>query len=154
MDLSCSDSKNNNVFCYCVHRTETFSISVDPFRALIFFVFLRVVHVPWAAPPSKTRAKKSLRVRHGLVFITALHLLLRAARSRQDPPMLIGHGFDIHRLVAGKELVIGGVNIPYELGADAHSDGDVIYHSVVDAILGERKKKERNAFAHRPEGQG
>lgn len=52
--------------------------------------------------------------------------------------MLIGHGFDIHRLVEGKELVIGGVNIPYELGADAHSDGDVIYHSVVDAILGER----------------
>lgn len=51
--------------------------------------------------------------------------------------MLIGHGFDIHRLVEGKELVIGGVNIPYELGADAHSDGDVIYHSVVDAILGE-----------------
>lgn len=50
--------------------------------------------------------------------------------------MLIGHGFDIHRLVAGKELVIGGVKIPYELGADAHSDGDVIYHSVVDAILG------------------
>ncbi|CAM9786643.1 unnamed protein product, partial [Hapterophycus canaliculatus] len=54
----------------------------------------------------------------------------------EDPPMLIGHGFDIHRLVEGKELVIGGVNIPYELGADAHSDGDVIYHSVVDAILG------------------
>lgn len=52
--------------------------------------------------------------------------------------MLIGHGFDIHRLTEGKDLVIGGVNIPYELGADAHSDGDVIYHSVVDAILGER----------------
>lgn len=53
--------------------------------------------------------------------------------------MLIGHGFDIHRLIEGKKLVIGGVNIPYELGADAHSDGDVIYHSVVDAILGERR---------------
>lgn len=51
--------------------------------------------------------------------------------------MLIGHGFDIHRLTPGNELVIGGVRIPYELGADAHSDGDVIYHSVVDAILGE-----------------
>lgn len=58
--------------------------------------------------------------------------------------MLIGHGFDIHRLVEGKELVIGGVNIPYELGADAHSDGDVIYHSVVDAILGERDKNIKN----------
>lgn len=52
--------------------------------------------------------------------------------------MLIGHGFDIHRLVEGKKLVIGGVTIPYDLGADAHSDGDVIYHSVVDAILGEK----------------
>lgn len=51
--------------------------------------------------------------------------------------MLIGHGFDIHRLIEGKKLIIGGVDIPYELGADAHSDGDVVYHSVVDAILGE-----------------
>ncbi|CAB1100719.1 unnamed protein product [Ectocarpus sp. CCAP 1310/34] len=59
-----------------------------------------------------------------------------SAPDLEEPAMLIGHGFDIHRLVEGKELVIGGVNIPYELGADAHSDGDVIYHSVVDAILG------------------
>mmetsp|Transcript_2 Transcript_2/g.2 ORF Transcript_2/g.2 Transcript_2/m.2 type:complete len:219 (-) Transcript_2:232-888(-) len=51
-------------------------------------------------------------------------------------PIRIGHGFDIHRLAPGKKLVIGGVEIDYELGAEAHSDGDVIYHSVVDAILG------------------
>uniref|UniRef100_A0A7S2XZX5 2-C-methyl-D-erythritol 2,4-cyclodiphosphate synthase n=1 Tax=Fibrocapsa japonica TaxID=94617 RepID=A0A7S2XZX5_9STRA len=51
-------------------------------------------------------------------------------------PFLVGHGFDIHRLAPGLPLVIGGVTIPYELGAEAHSDGDVIYHSVVDAILG------------------
>ncbi|CAM9205163.1 unnamed protein product [Chrysoparadoxa australica] len=53
-----------------------------------------------------------------------------------DLPVRIGHGFDIHRLSPGKKLVIGGVEIPYEKGADAHSDGDVIYHSIVDAILG------------------
>lgn len=49
-----------------------------------------------------------------------------------DEPMIrIGHGFDIHRLVSGKKLVIGGVQIPHPLGADAHSDGDVIYHRFV-----------------------
>jgi 2-C-methyl-D-erythritol 2,4-cyclodiphosphate synthase len=50
--------------------------------------------------------------------------------------MRIGHGYDIHRLKEGTPLVIGGVTIPYELGADAHSDGDAVYHSIVDAILG------------------
>jgi 2-C-methyl-D-erythritol 2,4-cyclodiphosphate synthase len=48
----------------------------------------------------------------------------------------IGHGFDIHRLVEGTKLVVGGVTIPFHLGADAHSDGDAMYHSIVDAILG------------------
>ena len=68
--------------------------------------------------------------------------------------MLIGHGFDIHRLVEGKELVIGGVNIPYELGADAHSDGDVIYHSVVDAILGEEGGGRRRGEEEEKGGRG
>jgi 2-C-methyl-D-erythritol 2,4-cyclodiphosphate synthase len=51
-------------------------------------------------------------------------------------PIRIGHGYDIHRLGPGKKLIIGGVDIPFDKGAEAHSDGDVIYHSVVDAILG------------------
>lgn len=73
-----------------------------------------------------------------ILFVSLLMFFLLCFHGvHQDPPVLIGHGFDIHRLIPGKELVIGGVNIPYELGADAHSDGDVIYHSVVDAILGE-----------------
>jgi len=42
--------------------------------------------------------------------------------------MRIGHGFDIHRLIEGTKLVIGGVEIPFHLGADAHSDGDALYH--------------------------
>jgi len=53
-----------------------------------------------------------------------------------EPLMRIGHGFDIHRLIEGTPLVIGGVTIPFKYGADAHSDGDAMYHSIVDSILG------------------
>lgn len=62
--------------------------------------------------------------------------LLRATASSDEPALRIGHGFDIHRLIEGTKLVIGGVTIPFHLGADAHSDGDAMYHSIVDAILG------------------
>jgi 2-C-methyl-D-erythritol 2,4-cyclodiphosphate synthase len=48
----------------------------------------------------------------------------------------VGIGFDSHRLVAGRRLLIGGVEIPYELGLDGHSDADVLAHAVVDALLG------------------
>ncbi|HSZ14583.1 MAG TPA: 2-C-methyl-D-erythritol 2,4-cyclodiphosphate synthase [Solirubrobacteraceae bacterium] len=49
---------------------------------------------------------------------------------------LVGIGFDSHRLVAGRRLVIGGVEIPCELGLDGHSDADVLAHAVTDALLG------------------
>jgi len=48
----------------------------------------------------------------------------------------IGHGFDVHRLVPERSLILGGVNIPYELGLLGHSDADVLLHAVSDAILG------------------
>jgi 2-C-methyl-D-erythritol 2,4-cyclodiphosphate synthase len=48
----------------------------------------------------------------------------------------IGNGFDVHALVAGRPLVLGGVVIPYERGLDGHSDADVLLHAVCDAILG------------------
>ncbi|MBQ4570027.1 MAG: 2-C-methyl-D-erythritol 2,4-cyclodiphosphate synthase [Ruminococcus sp.] len=48
----------------------------------------------------------------------------------------IGHGYDVHRLKEGRELIIGGVNIPYEFGLDGHSDADVLVHAVMDALLG------------------
>jgi 2-C-methyl-D-erythritol 2,4-cyclodiphosphate synthase len=48
----------------------------------------------------------------------------------------IGHGYDLHRLVAGRNLIIGGINIPYHLGALGHSDADVLIHALIDAILG------------------
>lgn len=50
--------------------------------------------------------------------------------------MRIGHGYDVHRLVEGRKLIIGGVNIPYEKGLLGHSDADVLLHAVTDAILG------------------
>ncbi|MBO5836822.1 MAG: 2-C-methyl-D-erythritol 2,4-cyclodiphosphate synthase [Oscillospiraceae bacterium] len=50
--------------------------------------------------------------------------------------MRIGHGYDVHRLVPGRALILGGVTIPYELGLDGHSDADVLLHAVSDALLG------------------
>ncbi|NLY73845.1 MAG: 2-C-methyl-D-erythritol 2,4-cyclodiphosphate synthase [Firmicutes bacterium] len=50
--------------------------------------------------------------------------------------MRIGQGFDVHRLVPGRRLVLGGVEIPYELGLLGHSDADVLLHAVMDALLG------------------
>lgn len=52
-----------------------------------------------------------------------------------EPAIRIGHGFDIHRLKEGTKLIIGGVDIPYHLGADAHSDGDALYHWFVPLVL-------------------
>ncbi|MGH2864300.1 MAG: 2-C-methyl-D-erythritol 2,4-cyclodiphosphate synthase [Solirubrobacteraceae bacterium] len=49
---------------------------------------------------------------------------------------LVGIGFDSHRLTAGRKLLIGGVEIPFELGLDGHSDADVLAHAVTDALLG------------------
>lgn len=48
----------------------------------------------------------------------------------------IGHGYDVHRLVPGRALVLGGVTIPYELGLLGHSDADVLTHAVMDSLLG------------------
>lgn len=50
--------------------------------------------------------------------------------------MRIGHGYDVHRLVAGRKLILGGVEIPHSLGLLGHSDADVLLHAVMDALLG------------------
>ncbi len=57
-----------------------------------------------------------------------------------------GIGFDIHRLIKGKKLFLGGVKIPFHSGLKGHSDGDVIIHSVIDAILGSMRKKDIGTF--------
>ena len=48
----------------------------------------------------------------------------------------VGHGFDVHRLVAGRPLIIGGVEIPFEKGLEGHSDADVLVHAIMDGLLG------------------
>ncbi len=50
--------------------------------------------------------------------------------------MRIGHGYDVHRLVEGRKLILGGVELPYEKGLLGHSDADVLTHAIMDALLG------------------
>ena len=50
--------------------------------------------------------------------------------------MRIGVGYDVHRLVAGRPLILGGVEIPHDKGLDGHSDADVLIHAIIDALLG------------------
>jgi 2-C-methyl-D-erythritol 4-phosphate cytidylyltransferase / 2-C-methyl-D-erythritol 2,4-cyclodiphosphate synthase len=66
------------------------------------------------------------------VKITTGDELRRAAA----PPLRVGTGYDLHRLVAGRPLVLGGVTIPFELGLQGHSDADIVCHAVTDAVLG------------------
>ena len=53
-----------------------------------------------------------------------------------DSDYRIGHGYDVHRLVSGRKLILGGVEIPHEKGLLGHSDADVLTHAVMDALLG------------------
>lgn len=53
-----------------------------------------------------------------------------------QPPFRVGLGYDIHRLVAGRPCILGGVTIPSAVGPDGHSDADVLLHAVADAVLG------------------
>ena len=48
----------------------------------------------------------------------------------------VGIGYDLHRLVSGRKLLLGGIELPFERGEDGHSDGDVLFHAVTDAVLG------------------
>lgn len=53
-----------------------------------------------------------------------------------EQKLRVGIGYDIHKLVEGRELIIGGVKIPYEKGLEGHSDADVLIHAIIDALLG------------------
>ena len=58
------------------------------------------------------------------------------ARNRMEPAIRVGTGYDLHRLVEGRALILGGVTIPFEKGLDGHSDADIVCHAVTDAVLG------------------
>ena len=63
-----------------------------------------------------------------------------------DTKTYFGIGFDIHRLIKNKKLYLGGIKVPYHSGLKGHSDGDVILHSVIDALLGAMRKKDIGTF--------
>ena len=63
-----------------------------------------------------------------------------------DTKTYFGLGFDIHRLIKNKKLYLGGIRIPYHSGLKGHSDGDVILHSIIDALLGAMRKKDIGTF--------
>ena len=63
-------------------------------------------------------------------------LSVASALLQEQNTMKIGHGFDAHRLVSGRKLILGGVTIDFELGLDGHSDADVVAHALTDALLG------------------
>ncbi len=56
--------------------------------------------------------------------------------ARRVPPVRVGQGFDVHRLVPGRPLWLGGVEIPHDRGLEGHSDADVLLHAIMDAMLG------------------
>lgn len=60
--------------------------------------------------------------------------------------MRIGQGYDVHQLVKGRDCIIGGVKIPYELGLLGHSDADVLLHAIIDALLGAAGKGDIGHF--------
>ena len=59
--------------------------------------------------------------------------------------MRVGLGYDVHKLTEGRDLILGGVNIPYEKGLLGHSDADVLVHAIMDALLGAARY--RKAFS-------
>jgi 2-C-methyl-D-erythritol 4-phosphate cytidylyltransferase/2-C-methyl-D-erythritol 2,4-cyclodiphosphate synthase len=78
-------------------------------------------------------------------LVTAQHLFQGAAVKSQSaeisspypkPNIRIGQGYDVHRLKAGRPLILGGVHVPFEMGLDGHSDADVLTHVIINALLG------------------
>ena len=77
----------------------------------------------------------NLKVTHPDDLLLAEALLMRETPLKNNGPK-IGHGYDVHRLVAERRLILGGVEIPHRLGLLGHSDADVLTHALCDAILG------------------
>ena len=63
------------------------------------------------------------------------HVIIKT-KKKESKNMRVGMGYDVHQLVEGRDLILGGVNIPYEKGLLGHSDADVLLHAITDAILG------------------
>ena len=91
-----------------------------------------------AETPDKPRHRRGVLV-HGLTPASARKNPLvdpPAGRASPSAPFLVGHGYDIHRLQPGGKLLLAGVIVSEDVSPIAHSDGDVVLHAVVDALLG------------------
>uniref|UniRef100_A0A7N0ZXR9 2-C-methyl-D-erythritol 2,4-cyclodiphosphate synthase n=1 Tax=Kalanchoe fedtschenkoi TaxID=63787 RepID=A0A7N0ZXR9_KALFE len=109
---------------------STARLSLLPFRPAVSTT------KPYIAPSSNLplRAKSAPRI-----YATAaagVESERTSSSGSKTLPFRVGHGFDLHRLEPGYPLIIGGIDIPHDRGCEAHSDGDVLLHCVVDAILG------------------
>ncbi|KAM0945390.1 putative 2-C-methyl-D-erythritol 2,4-cyclodiphosphate synthase [Dioscorea sansibarensis] len=93
-------------------------------------------------PQDFPSCSQSLWIPRSPSLISAIQVEQAVSASPSPPrpppvlPFRVGHGFDLHRLEPGYPLIIGGIDIPHDRGCEAHSDGDVLLHCVVDAILG------------------
>ncbi|KAL1556862.1 2-C-methyl-D-erythritol 2,4-cyclodiphosphate synthase [Salvia divinorum] len=91
-------------------------------------------------PSLKFAARPSSSTMPAVVASAASTVGVETHSGTETPPKVlpfrVGHGFDLHRLEPGYPLIIGGIDIPHDRGCEAHSDGDVLLHCVVDAILG------------------
>ena len=78
--------------------------------------------------------------------VNNLKVTKRSDLNKINFKTLYGIGFDIHRLIKNKKLYLGGVKIPFHSGLEGHSDGDVILHAIIDAILGAIRKKDIGTY--------
>jgi len=74
------------------------------------------------------------------------NLKITFKRDIENQKTYFGIGFDVHKLVKGKALYLGGIKIPFHSGLEGHSDGDVILHSIIDALLGAMRKKDIGTY--------
>jgi 2-C-methyl-D-erythritol 4-phosphate cytidylyltransferase/2-C-methyl-D-erythritol 2,4-cyclodiphosphate synthase len=95
-------------------------------------VVRRAGHAVWVVPGSPD----NLKITRPLDLEIAGRLLGEETGSMNAPEVRVGQGIDYHRLTAGRRLVLGGVEIPFDKGLEGHSDADVLLHAVCDALLG------------------
>ncbi|XP_010533630.1 PREDICTED: 2-C-methyl-D-erythritol 2,4-cyclodiphosphate synthase, chloroplastic [Tarenaya hassleriana] len=126
--------------------------TTTPTQLLSSLLQSQITKKPFLLPPATT---STTRHRHGFSVRSPSYLSFRplvsalaasptvgvdkpatSEKSSKTLPFRVGHGFDLHRLEPGYPLIIGGIDIPHDRGCEAHSDGDVLLHCVVDAILG------------------
>ncbi|PNT45352.1 hypothetical protein POPTR_003G132400v4 [Populus trichocarpa] len=108
------------------HNNKSVSLSLQPGT-------YTTSHVKFTLPIQK---RTGLSISAASTTATQVEGSATSSKASRILPFRVGHGFDLHRLEPGYPLIIGGIDVPHDRGCEAHSDGDVLLHCVVDAILG------------------